>query len=417
MTELGGSIVAIRAIGQLLLIFLVAWGLGHIAERLGFTAVVGELVTGFVLGPSILGVILPSLYPVLFPPENSGILDVFGLLGLILLLGLVGLEIDVALIRDRLKSVVVIGILGMIVPFIFGMLFGLFVPAAFLPSVESRPLFSVFVATALSISAIPVIARVLRDLGIADRPVGQVTIAAAMFTDIIGWVLLSVIAGVARSGAVEVTGIGVVILTLGGFLLVAFTLGQHFVNRYIPRIFERIPEQSQFSLVVISILGISSITWLLGLEPAIGAFVVGIVFARGEVVSATVLDTFETMTLGVFAPILFAVAGLRADLSLLLEPDVVLISVVLIGIATMGKFIGVYAGATMTGSARIEALTMGIGLNARGAIEIVIATLGLEFGILTVEMYTVILVMAIATTVMTPPLLRRTLSLDGGSRG
>lgn len=107
-------------LGQLFLIFLVAWGLGLIAERLGFTAVVGELVTGFVLSPSILGVLLPSLYPVLFPPENSGILDVFGVLGLIFLLGLVGLEIGVTLIRDRLKSVAVIGILGMVVPFVFG---------------------------------------------------------------------------------------------------------------------------------------------------------------------------------------------------------------------------------------------------------------------------------------------------------
>jgi Kef-type K+ transport system membrane component KefB len=264
---------------------------------------------------------------------------------------------------------------------------------------ETQPLvFALFFSTSLCISAIPVIVRILIDLGAFDGPFGQRTVATAMYTDVIGWLLLSIVVGVARVGRLDLRAVGTVMLALVGVVVVAVVLGQ----RLIDAVLARLPEadvHGHLVVVVAAAVGGSALTYALGVEPALGAFLIGLLFARAGGVPDRALATFERLTLGVFAPVFFGVAGLNADLGLLFDPTV----------AVVGKIGGVSLAASWLGYDRAEAVGMGIGLNARGAIEIVIATVGLELGILSPRMYTVVLVVAVVTSAMTPPLLRRVL--------
>ncbi|MFC6731466.1 cation:proton antiporter [Haladaptatus sp. DYSN1] len=404
MAAVLSSETAIFLLLQIVLLLAVARLLGAFTERIGATRVVGELTTGFVLGPSILGVAAPPAYEALFAVEESASLEVLSLLGLVLLLTLAGIEMEFQLIRRRLRDVVVIGSAGLALPFGLGLGLGLLVPGSLLVSSSPRLVFALFLATALSISAIPVIVRILRDLNVFHQPFGQLTVATAMYTDTLGWVLLSVVVGISRAGSLELGAIGVVLLVLLGFLAVAFTVGQRVVDSVLRQI--GTDGKGQLALVVgTAVLG-SATTIALGIEPALGAFVAGLLISRSGGVKPAVSDTLERVTVGIFAPLFFGIAGLRADLGALADPTVALFGFVTLAVATVGKLAGVYLGATALGYSRTEALGMGAGLNARGAIEIVIATVGLELGILSVEVYTIILSVAILTSAMTAPLLR-----------
>ncbi len=397
--------VSFRALVQVAVLLAVARGLGALTARLGLTRVVGELTTGFVLGPSLLGALAPGLASSLFPGATSSLLDGLSLVGLVLLLTLAGMELEFALIRRHARDVAVIGSAGLAVPFVLGVGLGLALPATLLTGTTPRLVVALFLATALSISAIPVIVRILIDLAALARPFGQLTVAIAMYTDVVGWLLLSVVVGIARTGTLDLRAVGAVVLALVGFLAGAFLIG----SRLLAVALDRPGGHSlggQFTLVLVAAFTGSAITIGLGLEPALGAFVVGLLFARSGGLNEAAVDGIERVTLGVFAPLFFGVAGLRADLGLLVDPTVALVGTVTLLVATGGKLVGVSVAAVWLGHGRFEAVGMGAGLNARGAIEIVIATVGLQLGILSVELYTVVLGVAVLTSAMAPPMLR-----------
>lgn len=412
-TAASGTVVELLVLVALLLV--VARGLGTVTDRLGLTRVVGELGTGFVLGPSMFGRLVPSVYDRLVPAVGSPLLDELSLLGLVLLLTLAGLETDIALVRSYARDVVAIGSAGLVAPFALGVGFGLVIPASLLTQETSRLVFALFLATSLCISAIPVIVRILIDLNSLYNPFGQRLVATAIYTDVVGWLLLSVVVGLARAGRLDLRAVGTVILALAAVLLGAVVLGQ----RVVDAVLARLPEDDARGYLIVLVaasVGGSALTYAVGVEPALGAFLIGVLFARAGDIPERAQATFERMTLGVFAPVFFGVAGLNADLGLLFDPAVALIGTATLAIATVGKIGGVSLAALCLGYTRTEAVGMGVGMNARGAIEIVIATVGLELGILSPRMYTVVLVVAVVTSAMTPPLLRRVLGeLSTGS--
>lgn len=407
MSVSGGVDVA-AVVGLVGLLLVVARALGTLTDRLGLTRVVGELATGFVLGPSVFGRLAPAAYAPLAPAAASPPVEALALFGLVLLLALAGLETDVPLVRAHARSVVVVGSVGLAVPFVLGVALGLAIPAPLLTGTTPRPVFALFLATSLCISAIPVIVRILIDLDQEHTVLGQRLVATAMYTDVVGWLLLSVVVGVARAGRIDGRAIGTVVLALAAVLLGAAWLGQRLVDA----VLAALPDQSALGhLAVLTAAAVcgSGLTYALGIEPALGAFVVGLLFARAGGIPEPARASFERLTLGAVAPVFFGVAGLQADLGLLFDPVVAVVGTVTLAVAAAGKIGGVYLAATWLGAGRREAIGMGIGLNARGAIEIVIATVGLELGILSARIYTVVLVVAVVTSAMTPPLLRRVL--------
>jgi Kef-type K+ transport system membrane component KefB len=391
---------------QLFVVLALAHLLGVVTDRLGLTAVVGELATGFVLGPSVLGVLLPTVHAGLFPGTSGPLLDGVASVGLVLLLVVAGLEVDLGLVRRRATTTVLVGVLGMVVPFVLGFAFARALPAGFRGAGVDRLVFGLFVATALSVSAIPVITRVLLDLRVLRTELGQVLVAAAILTDVLGWLVLGVVVRAARDGTLAPATALRSVVVLVTFVVAALVVGR----RVVPGALSRLPAlgstDRQVGVLVAASLGAGALALAVDLEAFLGAFLLGVVLSRSGGLPEAVEARFESVTVGVFAPLFFGVAGLRADLTALADPDVVLVGTVALGIALVGKFAGVYAGAALAGRSRWEAVVLGSGLNARGAIEIILATIGLDLGILSTATYTVILVVAVVTSAMAPPLLR-----------
>lgn len=398
---------------ELSLLLLVSRGLGEFMRRIQLPPVVGELLAGVLLGPSMFGWILPNIQEHIFPKTQaqSDLLSVVSWLGVLFLLVVTGLETDLNLIVRKGKTALVISLGGILVPFITGLGLGWFLPDNFLANPNQRFIFSLFIATAMSISAVPVIAKVLMDLKLIRRDIGQVTLAAGMTDDTIGWILLSVVSGLATSGTFDVQ---TVLRAVGGALLFlgfAFTLGRslmawvfRWVDNYIGG------ATASLSALLVLALGAAALTHTLGIEAALGAFVTGILAGQSTRFSREAGLTLELITSGFLAPIFFATAGLKVNLLQILNPQTLGIGLVVLGIACFGKFTGAYLGSRVGGLTHWEGVAMGSGMNARGAMEIIVATIGVSLGVLNPQMYSIIVMVAIVTSLMAPPLLRWSLS-------
>lgn len=401
--------------GQLFILLLVARGLGEVTRRVGYPSVLGELLAGIVVGQSLLGTVAPNIFRTVFPANQTqySMLLAVAWIGVVMLLVITGFETDLELIARRAKPAVLTAFTGITIPFVSGFVLAYFLPAQFIAGSNQRLVFSLFIATALSISAIPVIAKILIDMNALNRDVGQITLASGMLNDTVGWILLAVVASLAQVGsskALSTAGWTAVWLLL--FLGVSFTLGRRVVEwiiRWVDTGLGGGPMQ-KVTVVMILAFGVGTITQFLGLEVVLGAFVVGVLVGQMRRFDRSARHMFEVITLGIFAPIFFAVAGLRVDLRALSDPVVFTVGMAVLVVAIGGKFVGTYIGARTAGLSNWESITMGSSLNARGAIEIIIATIGISTGVLTTEMYTIIVMVAIITSLIAPPLLRVSLA-------
>lgn len=395
---------------QIAVLLFTARALGEVAQRLGQPSVVGEILAGIVLGPSLLSSLSPTIGQWIVPQtEVQGyLLEVISLIGAVFLLLITGLETDLSLIRRHARTAIGVSFGGITFTFLTGFLLGQFLPDFLLADQNERLVFSLFVATAMSISAIPVIAKVLMDLNLMRRDIGQTIIAAGMSDDTVGWILLSIVAGLASGEAVTA---GSVLQTVGSvlaFMVISFTLGRWFVKKALDVVQDEVISRDRLlTLVVVLTFAWGAISQALNLEAVLGAFFMGILFGQMPRLPEAVHHKLESVALGIFSPIFFAVAGLKVNILNLLEPQLLLIALLVILVASGGKIIGTYSGARLIGRRdHWTALSFGAGLNARGAMEIIIATIGLNLGILAQDMFSIIVLMAMTTSLMAPPALR-----------
>ncbi|HEX5417686.1 MAG TPA: cation:proton antiporter [Chloroflexota bacterium] len=390
-------------------LLLTARGLGEGARRLGQPSVIGEILAGIVLGPSLLGWLFPSVSQWLFPANDQSalLLQLIAQLGVILLLLLSGMETNLEIIRREARPAAVVAAGGILVPFLGGVVLALLLPSSLLGQGANRGTFALFFATALAMSAIPVIVKILLDLDLLRRDVGQLILSVGMLTDSIGWFLLALVARVAATDGQSVAALGGSLLGTVAFAAFSFTIGGELLRRFLAWVDHRLGSEDGLLAVVFAVgLFGAALTLALGVEAFLGAFLVGVMLARVPRVQRRVRPQLDGTALGVFAPFFFATAGLRVDLTSLLKPDLLVLCLVVIGVASVGKLIGVYVGARLAGREHWLAIALGAGLNARGAVEIVVALIGLELGILTPTSYAMIVVMAVATSLFAPPLLR-----------
>ena len=397
---------------QVATLLIAARACGFVARHFGQPAVVGEILSGVILGPSLLSSLFPALGHWVIPQnEIQGyLLELIGLLGAMFLLILTGLETDIPLIRRQAKTAIGVAAGGLILPFASGFALALYLPDFLLADPDRRLVFTLFVATALSISAIPVIAKVLIDLNLMRRDIGQTIMAAGMIDDTVAWILLSIVLGLASGGAVT---FGTVLYSAGKillFMLVSFTLGRYLLKHALDFMQDRVVGPDRLlSLVVAAAFAWGAVAQAIQIEAVLGAFVVGILFGTMRRLPNDVVHKLESIAIGIFAPIFFAIAGLKVNIPSLLTPQLVLISLLVIAVAVFGKMVGAYTGGRIIGLDHWRSLAYGSALNARGAVEIIIATIGLSLGILSQEMYSIIVLMAVVTSLMAPTLLRWTL--------
>lgn len=395
---------------QVALLLLTARILGELAQRFGQPTVVGELLAGIVLGPSLLSSIFPDLGAWIVPhtPVQGYLLELMSLIGALFLLLITGLEMDLGLIRRQARTAIGVSLGGVTVSFISGVVLGLLIPDDLLVNPAERTVFALFVATSLAISAIPVVAKVLMDLGVIRRTIGQTIIAAGMIDDTVGWILLSIVAGLAAGEAVTAASL---LNSVGGvalFMVASFTVGRWFIARVIRFTQDRlVGRDSILALMVVLMFAWGAFAQALNIEAVLGAFVAGILLAQIRTLPPEPVHILERVALGVFAPLFFAIVGLKVNLIRLLEPRLLVITIAFIVVATLAKVAGTYVGARTIGKRdHWSALSFGAGLTARGAIGIIIASVGLSLGILTQDVFSVIVVMSVGTSIIAPVMLR-----------
>jgi len=381
--------------------------LGRLAQRLGIPAVVGELCAGVLLGPSVLAHMAPGISAWLFPHDVAQIhlLDALGQLGVLLLVGLTGMNVDLGLVRRKGAAALGVGMGGLLVPLGLGIAAGFVLPSVLVAEGTDRTVFAWFIGVAMCVSAIPVIAKTLLDMRLLHRDIGQLIIAAAVVDDMVGWLLLSVVSAMATSG-VRTGQVALSVAYLAGAILFAATIGRPVVGGVL-RLSARSKEPGVVvAAAVVLVMLAAAGTQALHMEAVLGAFYGGILIGSSPWVDRTRLAPLRTFVMAVLAPLFFATAGLRMDLSTLGQPIVLGSAFLVLLIAVAGKFIGVYIGARASRLSRWDALGLGAGMNARGVIGFIIAMVGLRLGVLTTEVYTIVILVAILTSLMAPPMLR-----------
>ncbi|MBI5660741.1 MAG: cation:proton antiporter [Ignavibacterium album] len=385
--------------------------LGEIALKLKQPAVIGEILAGVLLGPSLLGnieVISPFVDLYRYP---SVMLEAISLIGALMLLFITGYEIDLGLIKHHAKSASSTALGGLIIPLIGGYLISSIIPDKFLVNPSERFIFSLFIATAMSVSAIPVIAKVLIDLNLLRRDIGQITIAAGMIDDAVAWILLSFVLGLIQIGSITLSDSAYAVIKVLAFAVLGFLAGRILAKEFLQLIQDKVESRYKSITLIFSFIFLySSIAQMIHLEAVFGAFIAGIIFSQISSVPKEAIIRIESITFGVFAPIFFASAGLKVDIKALFNPELALLALALITVATVSKIFGAYVGARLL--AKVDhwtALSFGAGLNARGAIQIIIATIGLSFSVISPEIFSVIILMAVITSIISPVMLKYTL--------
>lgn len=399
---------------QITVLLLTARLFGEFAQRLGQPAVLGEILAGIFLGPSLLGNLVPFLHGWIIPETEiqKSLLEVITLIGALFLLLITGLETDLQLIKHHAKKTFGIALGELPFSLACGFAFGLFIPDSLLIDPDQRIIFALFIAIAISLSAIPVIAKVLMDLKLIRRDIGQITLAVGMFDDTVAWILLSIVLGLLSGGVVSVATIGFSFLKVILFFGLSFFAGKIIVKYFVEVAQNKIISRDKIlTLIIVVAFGLGALAQLIELESVLGAFIAGIIFSQLPSVPKESINKIESMTFGVFAPIFFAGAGLKVNIVDLFQADLIIIGISLIAVAIFSKFIGAYIGARLFAKTdHWTALSFGAGLNARGAIQIIIATIGLSFGVLSQEIYSLIIITAVVTSLMAPVMLRWTLS-------
>jgi Kef-type K+ transport system membrane component KefB/nucleotide-binding universal stress UspA family protein len=369
----------------------------------------GQLIGGMLLGPSVFGSLFPTLQHALFPAaaDQKAMLDAVSQLGILLLLLLTGMETDLSVIRSCRRAAFSVSFAGIAIPFACGVLLGEWLPAALLPDPNKRLITALFLGTALSISSVKIVALLVRELGFLRRTVGQVIVASAIIDDTVGWIIMSVIFGLALHGGVDFMSVTRGVVGTALFLLLSFTVGRRVVFFLIRWANDRFVTELPAITMIIVVAGLMALaTDAIGVHTVLGAFVAGILVGQSPILTRHIEEQLRGLIVALFMPVFFGMAGLSADLRALTSTDMLLLTAGLIVIASIGKFSGAVLGGRVGGLTLAESLAVGSGMNARGSTEVIIASFGLAMGALSQNLFTAIVTMAVVTTLAMPPMLR-----------
>jgi len=396
-------------IGEIVVLMLVGRLLGEAMVRLRQPAVMGQLIAGLLLGPSFFGLLFPDVQHALFPKnaEQKAMIDAISQFGILLLLLLTGMETDLKLVRQTGRASIFASLMGIVVPFICGVGLGEMLPDSLLPDPGKRLITSLFLGTALSIASVKIVAMVVREMNFMRRVVGQVILASAIVDDSVGWIIVSIIFSLALHGSVEAGSLAQSVIGTMAFMVASLTIGRRavfFVIRWVNDYF--VSEFAVITAILLIMCTMALITNLIGVHTVLGAFVAGVLVGESPILTRHIDEQLRGLITAFFAPVFFGIAGLTADLTILADPKIALLTAGLVVVASVGKFAGAFAGAELGGLTRREGFALACGMNARGSTEVIIATVGLSMGALNQDLFTMIVAMAVLTTTAMPPTLR-----------
>lgn len=391
--------------------------LGESAQRLGQPAVVGEIIAGILLGPTCLGVLAPELKELLFPAKGSlaTVLDGMSTLSIALFLLVAGMEVDLSAIVRLGKTSLGIALAGFVVPFLLGLAAAWAAPYALgCERDASVPMFAAFFGVALSISALPVIAKTLMDLNLYKSELGMTVIAAAVVNDLIGWLLFAVLLGMIGAGHSPTGGVVTTISLTMLFAAFMLTAGRWLIHRSLPwlQAYTSRPGGVLGFSVVLALFAAAFTEWI-GIHAVFGSFLVGIAVGDSHHLREQTRQHILNFVSFIFAPLFFASIGLRLDFLKHFDP---LLAALVLVIACLGKIAGCGLAAVAMGVDRRTSGAIGFAMNARGAMEIILGMLALENGLIRERMFVALVLMALATSMISGPAIARLLGLRKAKR-
>lgn len=388
------------------IIVFAAWLFGRLARRVGQPLAVGEILAGIVLGPSLLGTLWPAADSLLFQPGTQQSLQLLGKLGLILLLFQVGMEFDYGHLRSRSRTVTAVSLMGLMSPFLCGLAVGPWLHRQFAPDLP-RFGFILFLCIALSISALPIMGRILLEMKLERTAVGVMGISSAAIDDVIGWVLLAVASAVVTAGldakalSLQVAGIiaffSVVMLVVGPWVRKLWRKSHAQHHGLTP---------SFMVLLLVLLIGCCLATNTLGIFSIFGAFIFGVALHQEAELVRAWRAKFSDFVLVALVPVFFTNTGLNTKIGSLQTPLAWAGVAVVLAAAVAGKLGGCYLGARLTGQGRRESACIAALMNTRALMALVAINIGMDLGLLNPAMFTMLVLMALLTTAMTAPLLR-----------
>ncbi len=394
--SLGGILVA------LVTIISAAQIMGRIFAKFRQPPVIGEIIAGIVLGPSLLGAAAPTAVRWLLPPSAAPVLSVLAQAGVILYMFLIGLRLDLGLMRQRSRASVAISHAGIVVPFVLGTMLALLLYRRLGMRGESFTGFALFCGVAISVTAFPVLARILTDLRMSSSRLGVLAIGCAAVDDVTAWCLLALVVGFVKADLSSAS------TTLGlacAYVVTMLLIVKPWLGRTLhPRANHRLT-RTVLAAVLLAVLLSSLATELIGIHAIFGAFLLGCVIPADSKIAGEIEHRIEDIVVVVLLPIFFAYTGTRVHIGLLASSAEWGPCGLIIATACLGKFGGTTLAARLTGLGWRESAALGALMNTRGLMELIVLNIGLDLGILSPKLFTMLVVMAVVTTVMTSPVL------------
>lgn len=389
---------------QIIAIVVVARVFGWIFNKIGQPSVIGEIIAGIALGPSLFGMYFPGASAFLFPTESLGNLQILSQVGLVLFMFVIGMELDLKVLKSKAKDAVVISHASIVIPFALGMVLAYFIYTSYAPEGVNFLSFSLFMGIAMSITAFPVLARIVQERGIQKTKLGTVVLTAAAADDITAWCILAVVIAIVKAGsfvsALYIIGMAVIYVLFMLKLVRPFLI--HIGKLNADKTTLSKPVVGLFLLVLILS---SYLTEIIGIHALFGAFMAGAVMPDNHKFRHFFVEKVEDVAVVLFLPLFFVFTGLRTEIGLLNDLELWKVTFFIILVAVVGKFIGSALAARFVGQSWKDSLTIGALMNTRGLMELVALNIGFELGVLTPEVFAMMVIMALVTTFMTGPFL------------
>lgn len=389
-------------LAQIIIIILVARFFGWICLKIGQPSVIGEILAGVALGPSLVGLYFPEFSDTLFPLESLGNLQFLSQIGLILFMFVVGMELDIKVLKNRANDAVVVSHASIVVPFALGMVLAYFIYDSFAPEGVQFSSFGLFLGIAMSITAFPVLARIVQERGIHKSKLGTMVITCAAADDITAWCILAAVIAIVKAGSFVSALYIIALAMLYVFLMIKV------IRPFLKRIGDLHTSRENLSKPIVAIfflvlLGSAYATEVIGIHALFGAFMAGAIMPENVKFRNIFIEKVEDVALVLLLPLFFVFTGLRTQIGLLNDPYLWKVTALIILVAVVGKFVGSALAAKFIGQNWKDSLTIGALMNTRGLMELVVLNIGYDLGVLTPEIFAMMVIMALVTTFMTGP--------------
>jgi Kef-type K+ transport system membrane component KefB len=388
---------------QILVIVAVSRLFGLLFNLIKQPTVVGEIVAGIVLGPSLLGFLLPDVYAFLFPVSSLQSLQFLSQIGLAFFMFIVGMELEVQSLKKKAQEALIISHSSILFPFFLGLLLSYFIYEDFAQPGTDFMSFGLFMGTAMSITAFPVLARILKERNMIKSPLGNLVITCAAADDVTAWCILAIVIAIVKAGNIIAAMITIVLAIV---LVVVLLFVIRIWLKKLNTITEKYQKDRAFVSVAFLVLLISAyLAEVIGIHALFGSFVAGLIMPQNSAIKEKITEKLEDVSMLILLPIFFAYVGIKTQITLLNDSSLWSIAAVIISVAIAGKVIGSTVAAKVVGQSWKDSLSIGVLMNTRGLMELIVLNIGLDLGILSPEIFAIMVLMALVTTFMTGPIM------------